>query len=89
MRQQPHSQAPDARYSDYFEVGHNPIEFLLDFGHAVLAPQVPRIHSRIVLAPTTAKHLLEVLQRAVGEYEAECGALSLVPGGRTQERGPE
>ena len=36
------ARAPLARYTNYFEVGHNPYEFLVDFGQ--YQPEIGRAH---------------------------------------------
>jgi hypothetical protein len=68
--------APLARYTNYFEVGHNAYEFLINF--AQLEPETGEIvlHTRIATGPTHAKLLVDLLAKAVQEYEAECGEIS-------------
>ena len=67
--------APLARYTNYFEVGHNPYEFLIDFGQ--LQPEVSNVmlHTRIAMGPTHAKLLATMLCNAVGQYEADNGPI--------------
>jgi len=68
--------APLAGYANYFEVGHNPYEFLLDFGQ--FQPEVAEvlIHTRIVLGPNHARLFAEILANAVKKYVAENGPIA-------------
>lgn len=67
--------APLARYSNYFEVGHNAYEFLIDFGQ--YQPEVSEVvlHTRIVAGPTLMKLLHDMVRDAITKYEAENGAI--------------
>lgn len=71
-----------AVYVNYFEVGHNPFEFLLDLGqfHPGASESEGRvsIHTRIALAPPYAKMFSELLARAVQEHESEHGTITLI-----------
>lgn len=73
---------PTALYVNYFEMGHNPFEFLVDFGqyHPGSGGDdgTTAIHSRIALAPPYAKLLAELLAGAVREHEAEYGEIAAV-----------
>jgi hypothetical protein len=64
------------RYSNYFEVGHNAFEFLLDFGQHYFEEPEARMHTRIITSPVFAKRLVEVLNRALAAYEQTHGRLS-------------
>jgi hypothetical protein len=68
--------APLARYANYFEIGHNACEFLLDF--AQYQPESARVvlHTRIALGPVHAKLLAGMLDRAIERHEAEHGAIA-------------
>lgn len=71
-----------ALYVNYFEMGHNPFEFLIDFGQyhpgADEGDGVTAIHSRIALAPPYAKMLSDLLARSVREHEVEYGPIAAV-----------
>jgi hypothetical protein len=60
--------SPEGRYSNYFRVGHNAYEVVLDFGQSH-PPEREYIHTRIVISPPGAKELSEVLRKALEEYE--------------------
>ena len=52
-----------ARYANFFQVGHNAYEFLLEFGQ-----QDSDIHTRIYLSPQHAKMLSDLLTAALREH---------------------
>ena len=60
-----------ARYSNYFEVGYNSYEFLIDFGQ--YQPEVSEVvlHTRIVAGPAFTKVLHDMVRDAIAKYEAE------------------
>lgn len=64
---------PEAKYANYFRVGHNVYEFVVDCGQA--HGERVTIHSRIVMAPGYVRELLKVLHQAIGEYEDRFGSL--------------
>jgi hypothetical protein len=66
------------QYANYFEVGHNAFEFLLDFGQLYLAGSEAegRMHTRIITSPVFAQRLVEVLSRALSEYEQTYGRVT-------------
>ncbi|MFO6448857.1 DUF3467 domain-containing protein [Erythrobacter sp. NE805] len=77
---------PAALYVNYFEMGHNPFEFLLDFGQFRPATGLAEaegeggttvIHSRLAMAPPYAKMLCEMLVRSLRDHEAEHGEIVL------------
>lgn len=69
-----------ALYVNYFEVGHNPFEFLIDCGQyhpgSVEGEGQVTMHTCVVIAPPFAKVLSELLVRAVEEHESEHGAIA-------------
>jgi hypothetical protein len=52
-------------YANYFEVGHNARELVIDFGQFYAATDHADLHTRIVMAPVYAEALLGVLQKAL------------------------
>jgi hypothetical protein len=74
--------AAPALYVNYFEVGHNPFEFLMDLGqyHPGASEGDGRIaiHTRIAIAPPYAKMLSDLLSRAVQEHENQHGQIPLI-----------
>ena len=61
---------PEGRYANYFQVGFNAYEFVLDFGQHY-PPGSERIHTRIVTSPSLARRLREILDRSLEEYGRE------------------
>lgn len=68
--------APLARYANYFEVGHNPYEFLIDFGQ--FQPETAGIvlHTRIAIGPAHSKLLTDMLSSSVLKYESDNGPIA-------------
>jgi hypothetical protein len=67
---------PLARYVNYFEVSHNAVEFLLDFGQYQPEAQAVSVHSRMAFGPTHAKLLVSMLSQAMREFEDQYGAVT-------------
>jgi hypothetical protein len=65
----------EGRYANYFKVGHNAVEFLLDFGQLYPENQRARLHTRIITHPTYAKALLDLLRESVTLYEQTFGGI--------------
>lgn len=63
----------EGRYANYFEIGHNAFEFLVDFGQLYFEEPEGRMHTRIVTSPPFAKRLAGVLNRALARYEQTHG----------------
>ena len=63
------------RYANYFEVGHNAFEFLLDFGQFYAENDRARVHTRIIMSPTYAKALLHTLGESCQRYEQTFGSI--------------
>ena len=59
----PKKHKEDARYANYFQVGYNAFEFLLEFGQ-----REGRIHTSIYVSPQHAKMLSDLLLGALKEY---------------------
>lgn len=76
-----HAPAPGRRpiiagYANYFEIGCNEYEFLVDFGQ--VDPQCGEavINSRLAFGPTHAKLLMRLLKQSVEQYEHDFGAIA-------------
>jgi hypothetical protein len=59
----------EGKFANFFRVGHNVYEFVIEFGQVYQAEEEPRMHTRIVTSPAYAHELVEILQRALREYE--------------------
>ncbi|HEY0414163.1 MAG TPA: hypothetical protein VGD66_13590 [Allosphingosinicella sp.] len=78
---------PAAVYVNYFEVGHNPFEFLMDLGqyHPGNGDDAGRfsIHTSVAIAPPYAKMFSDLLARAIAEHESEHGSIPVIGAGST------
>lgn len=70
------SRAPLAAYANYFEVGNNAFEFLIDFGQYQPEAAQVTIHSRMATGPVHAKLLAQLLADAIARFEAEHGEIA-------------
>ena len=64
------------RYANYFEVGHNEFEFVIDFGQFYHDDKDVRMHTRIITNPASMRNLLEVLSKSNEEYERTFGFIN-------------
>lgn len=69
------SGGPTARYANYFEIGHNVAEFILDFGQAYSQSEERQMHTRIITSPVYAKAFLRLLEKAVQQQEKLYGPI--------------
>jgi len=67
--------ALEGRYANYFKVGHNAFEFLLDFGQFYPESEQAQLHTRVITSPIYAKALLETLRGSINRYEQSFGAI--------------
>lgn len=65
-----------AGYANYFEVGHNAYEFLIDFGQINPQGGTISINTRIAMGPTHAKLLTRLLSGSIREYEEQFGPIA-------------
>lgn len=70
---QPDERLLEGKYANVFRVGHNPVEFVLDFGQFFPTGK-EQLHTRIITSPLHAKELLRVLHESVDEFEREFGS---------------
>jgi hypothetical protein len=66
---------PEGRYANYFKVGHNAFEFVLDFGQFYPENSGAWFHTRIISAPIYAKALLQTLGESIDLYEQTFGVI--------------
>jgi hypothetical protein len=69
------SRVREGKYTNYFEVGHNPFEFYVEFGQYDPPSQKVQMHTRIVTGPAYAKMLVETLSASVENFEREHGPI--------------
>ena len=65
----------NGRYANYFKVGYNAFEFVLEFGQSQEGVMQESIHSRIVTAPAYAKALMKTLGESITRYEKDFGTI--------------
>jgi len=75
----PRQPVADGRYSNFFKVGCNAFEFLLDFGQAYADSDEDNVHTRIVTTPTYARALSELLIASLRHYERHFGQIPYEP----------
>ena len=63
----------EGRYANYFKVGYNEFEFVIDFGQFYHDDEDMRMHNRIITSPAYMKALLEILGKSIEEYERAYG----------------
>lgn len=70
------SQQREGKYANYFEVGHNAHEFVIDCGqfHDGDAESA-YLHTRIITNPACVKGLLATLATSVRQYEERFGMI--------------
>ena len=76
LRSSSRPRAPLARYANYFEVGHNAYEFLIDFGQYQPESASVVLHTRLALGPTHAKMLAGMLGGAITRHEGDNGPIA-------------
>jgi hypothetical protein len=69
------NQKLEGRYANYFKVGHNAFEFVLDAGQFYPESQEAQLCTRIITSPVYAKALLETLRESIDRYEKAFGAI--------------
>jgi hypothetical protein len=65
----------EGRYANYFKVGHNAFEFVLDFRLFYAESQEAELCTRIITPPIYAKTLLKTLRGAIEHYEQTFGVI--------------
>lgn len=68
----------EGRYPNYFKVGHNAFEFVLDFSQFYPQGREVQLHTRIITSPVYAKALLKTLRESIERYEETFGGVHKV-----------
>ena len=58
----------EGRYANYFVVGHNAFEIVIDFGQFYEGDPRASFHTRIITSPKYAADLLEALQKSLEQH---------------------
>ena len=72
----PKKTALEGKYANYFKVGHNAFEFVLDFGQYYPENNKAEMYTRIITSPVYAKRLMKTLKDAIGQHEAQFGRVA-------------
>jgi hypothetical protein len=57
----------EGKYANYFELGVNPNELVIDFGQFYGHADHPTLHTRIIIVPPYARELIGLLNRWLAE----------------------
>ncbi|MGC1295072.1 MAG: DUF3467 domain-containing protein [Alloacidobacterium sp.] len=63
----------EGKYANYFQIGHNAIEVIVDFGQLYSGEPFPLLHTRIITSPSYASDLLKLLAEALAQHDAQYG----------------
>jgi len=66
----------EGQYANYFKVGHNAHEFVIDFGQYYPENDQAELYTRIITSPAYAKSLLETLRESIERYEKSYKAIT-------------
>ena len=66
----------EGRYANYFAVGYNKQEFVIDFGQSYSENDHPELCTRIVTGPVYAKSFLKMLRDSIATFETTYGSIS-------------
>ena len=69
------SRVGERKYANYFEIGHNQLEFYIDFGQYDPQSEKVQMHTRIVTTPACAKIIGKTLFSSVDSFEREHGPI--------------
>ena len=59
----------EPKYANYFEIGFNQFERVIDFGKIYSPDSIPALHTRMITSPAYGRALLELLSNALTEHE--------------------
>jgi hypothetical protein len=65
----------EGRYANYFKIGHNAYEFVLDFGQYYSETGKAKLCARIITNPCYVKSLFETLRESIERYEENFGPI--------------
>ena len=66
---------PEGRYANYFKIGYNAFEFILDFGQLYSDNNNVNFFTRIIINPISAKNLIDTLEESIAQYEQFHGTI--------------
>lgn len=66
---------PEGRYTNFFKIGYNAYEFVLDFQQFYPENGEVRDHTRLITGPAYIKEFLNILQKSVHQFEKNFGPI--------------
>ena len=63
----------EGRYVNYFKIGYNAFELIIDCGQCYAENEEPQLHIRLVTSPAYGKAFLKALRDSLDEYEKAYG----------------
>jgi hypothetical protein len=67
----------EGRFANYFKVGYNAFEFLIDYGQYFPDTEDTAFHTRIITNPLAAINLMETLRDSLVQYEEIYGPIDM------------
>ena len=65
IKSAPKTEKLEGKYANYFKVGHNAFEFVIDFGQYYPETDEAELYTRVITNPPYAKALLKILQDSI------------------------
>ncbi len=67
----------ECTYANFFVITNSPSEFIMDCGR--ILPGIPdaRIYTRVVMTPSHAKQLMQLLEKNIETYESQFGEIKI------------
>jgi hypothetical protein len=65
----------ERKYANYFQIGRNAFEVILEFGQFNEQDVKPLLHTSVITTPVHAKKLLLLLEKCVQEHEEAFGVI--------------
>ena len=66
---------PEGRYANYFKIGYNAFELIIDFGQHYADNDEPQLHTRIITSPAYGKAVLNTLRDSLEQFEKIYGPI--------------
>jgi len=63
----------EGRYVNYFKIGYNAFELIIDCGQCYADDKEPQLHTRIITSPAYGKVLFEILRNSLEQYDKTYG----------------
>jgi hypothetical protein len=67
----------EGTYANFFMITNSPSEFIMDCGRILPGLPDARIYSRVVMTPSHAKQLLQLLEKNIVAYEKQYGEVKV------------